>query len=191
MHRTLRDIGAAKAGTPTWTSASSWLNPGRRSHFEKENFLDAPRTSRQPSSHSRGGRRAKVFGGTQLVVHDTKGIDASNQIHAGFKHLQTISGMATTPGERSQSFSKCGIEPLNEGGIEHASPTGGCQEGFSLFKCSLSHAPDDLDHALLCGAFDDGALHHEKTYPWVRCSHTFSSRQVFSVGRSPNTFPPW
>src|SRR5512142_848172 len=115
MHRTLRYIWATSVVTPVRTPSSFRLHPGRRSHFEKENLLDAPGTSSQPSGHGRSGRRPKVVGGTQFVMHDTQVIDTANEIHTRLKRLQTMSSMATAPGQGGQTLSKGGVEPLDKG----------------------------------------------------------------------------
>src|SRR5215467_5849024 len=154
MHRTLRHGWATSVGIPAWTPSSFRLNPGRRSHFEKENLLDAPETSCQPSSHGRSGWRAKVVGGTQLVMHDTQVVDASNQIHAGLKGLQTMSGMATAPGQGGQTLAKGGVEPLDKGGIEDMTTFRLPQEFLCSFDGSLRDAPGDPHHLLMLGVFD-------------------------------------
>src|SRR5215469_14918362 len=98
MHRMLRHVWAPSVGAQAWTPSSFRLHPGSRSHFEEEHFLDAPATSGQSSGHGRSGRRPKVCGGTQFVMHGTKVVDTPNEVHARLKRLQAMSGMATAPG---------------------------------------------------------------------------------------------
>src|SRR5512135_842214 len=106
MLRTSRHVEATSSCAQAWASSSFRLNPGRRSHLEEKNLLDAPATSGQPSGHGRSGGRAKVLGGTQFVMHDTKVVDTTDEIHAGFKRFPPLSGVATSARQRREAFAK-------------------------------------------------------------------------------------
>lgn len=111
--------------------------------MEQEHLLETPATSSQPSSHGRSGRRAKVLGGTQFVMHHhTEVVDTPNEVHAGLQRLQTLA--------------KGGVEPLNKGGIEDGAPLRVRQEVLRPFESALRHASGDLNHPLVFGVFDHG-----------------------------------
>src|SRR6266704_546954 len=95
-----------------------------------------------------------MLGGTQFVMHHTKVVDTTDEIHARLKGLQAMSGMTTSACQGGQMFAKGGIQSLNKGGVQYASPFRLGQQFLSPFDGSLCHAPGDLDHALLLGVLD-------------------------------------
>jgi hypothetical protein len=60
-----------------------------------------------------------MLGSAQFVMRKAKVVGATDQIHAAFQSLQTLSGMTTFARESSQPLPHSAIEPRNYGGIEN------------------------------------------------------------------------
>ncbi|GAC1392685.1 MAG: hypothetical protein NVSMB38_17030 [Ktedonobacteraceae bacterium] len=54
----------------------------------------------------------------ELMVNHTEIVRASNQIHARFKRMEAVSGMARFARQTCQSLPECPIQTLNKGCIE-------------------------------------------------------------------------
>src|SRR5215472_10344952 len=146
---TRRDRLATSGCALAWPSSSLGLNPGRRSHLEQEYLLDAPGMNSQPSGHGRCGRYAKVFGGAQFVMHHTPVVDTSDEIHARLKRFQPMGSMTAAARQGGQTLAEGSIQPLDKGGVEHASTLRLGQKFLSALQRSLRHASRDLDDAFL------------------------------------------
>ena len=127
-----------------------------------------------------------MLGCAQFVMRKAKVVSATDQIHASFQRLQALSGMTTFAREGSQPLTHRPIEPLNKGGIEHASPFRECQEFLGSFERSLCHASSDLDNTLVLSVFDNSGDQKLRP-PLERGSSSANSAFDLVAKRAPNT----
>src|SRR5579885_431324 len=122
MRWTPRDRFAASSCAQRWTPSPFGLNPSRRNHLEEEKIVNTPAMIGQSRGHGRSRGRAPMLGGAQLIMDDTKIVHAADQIHAGFKRLQAMSGVTASACQGGQTFAKGGVQPLDKGRVEHVWP---------------------------------------------------------------------
>jgi hypothetical protein len=125
-------------------------------------------------------------GGTQFVMDHAKIVDTAEEIHARLKGLQPMSGIPTAAGQAGQALTEGGVQPLDKGSIEHASPFRQRQKFLSSFQCSLCHASSDLDNTLVLSVFDDGG--DQKLRPHLQGGSSWANGAFdLFAKRAPNT----
>ena len=93
---------------------------------------------------------------TQLMMRPTEVVGTSDHIHSRLKGFQTLGGMPTFTGERSQTFPHGCIEAESYGRIELLASDGHVQQVLCLLKRSPRHLARDLHDPFLLAAFDHG-----------------------------------
>jgi hypothetical protein len=120
------------------------------------------------------------------MMDHAKVVDTADEIHAGLKRLQSMSGIPTASGQGGQAFAERGIQAEGKGGIEHASPCRECQEFLGSFERSLCHGSSDLDNTLVPSVFDDGGEQKLRP-PLERGSSSATCAFDLFAKRAPNT----
>jgi hypothetical protein len=93
---------------------------------------------------------------TQLMMRPTEVVGTSDQIHARLKGLQTLGGMSTFTGERSQTFPHGCIEAFNQRGIELLASSRHGEQLLRFLKSSPADLARDFHHPFLLRALDHG-----------------------------------
>ncbi len=91
----------------------------------------------------------------QLMMHKTKVVAASDQIHASLKRSQTTSGMTRFARQAGQPFSKGAIQAFDKSRIEDRAPLRALEQRSCLLQHPMGHLSRDLDHPLFLGVLDD------------------------------------
>src|SRR5260370_37317673 len=89
-----------------WPSAPFWFNPGRGSHFVREQPAEPPEMIGQPARHRRSTCPAPMFRLGEFLMNDTEIVRAANQVHAGVQGVQAGSRVPTLAREARQSLSE-------------------------------------------------------------------------------------
>src|SRR6185312_6479769 len=136
------------------SSSSFWFDPRSRSHLKTEHFRGTPDVIGQPCCHGWCAFVPEMLSVTQLLMRPTEVVGTADQIHSHLQGFQTLGGMATFTGERSQTLPHGCIETFNQGRIELLTSDGPVQQVLCFLKRSQRYLARDLHHPFLLCAFD-------------------------------------
>ncbi len=117
-----------------------------------------------------------MLGFAQLMMRETEIVGAPDQIHAGLKRFEAMSGMTRSAGQAGQAFTKGGIQAFNKSGVEACPPSRSLQQVLSLREQPMSHPPGDLDDPFFLRSLDDRA--NVQLRPDLQASSSHSTGQL-------------
>jgi len=120
----------------------------------------------------------------QLLMGPTKIVSASNQIHSGLQGLETMNGVTTFSGERSQPFPHRGIEAFDQGGIELLTACCCLQECLRFLNGSSCQVTRDFYHPFFLRMLDDRG--NTEIWPHFQTASSSPSRPFHFFSKGPH-----
>lgn len=118
------------------------------------------------SNLCRHGRSCGITSLAQTFVRRAKVIDRPDQIHPVMPCQRATGQCSALPRQRRQTFSECGVQPLERGRVDHAVALRAMPEPLDARWRAIHHAVFDVDHTPLRIGLDD--LRHTDVFPGVQ-----------------------